>query len=119
MGRVFIKVRVFNPHDLDKFREVELLVDSGSIYTVIPRKILESIGVKPDGRERIRIFGGKTVVRDTGIVYIEYNGKKRGTTVIFGERRDSPIIGVPLLEMLCLQIDPINKKVKPIDGKEI
>jgi len=55
MGKVFINVRVFNPYDLDKFREVELLVDSGSIYTVIPRKILESIGVKPDGRKRIRI----------------------------------------------------------------
>ena len=34
-----------------------------------------------------------------------------------GEEEDKNL--VPLLEMLCLQIDPVNKKVKTIDGKEI
>jgi len=119
MGRVYVKVRVYNPTDLSRSEEVELLVDSGSVYTVIPRSILEKLKVKPIGTIDIKVFGGVIAKREHGVVVVEYKGKLRGTSAIFGEKEDTPIMGVPLLEMLGYEIDPISKRIVPIRGKEI
>ena len=40
MGFTHVKVRVCNPADLSKSDEVELLVDSGVIFTSIPQPFL-------------------------------------------------------------------------------
>jgi len=41
------------------------VVDTGAVYTVIRRDILESLGLKPLGRRRFKAFGGY-VERDVG-----------------------------------------------------
>jgi len=119
MRRVYVKVRIYNPSDLSHSEEVELLVDSGSPYPVVARSILEKIRVKPIGTIDIKAFGGIIVKREHGVAIVEYEGKSRGTSVIFGEEEDTPIMGVPLLEMLGYEIDSISKKIIPIRGKEI
>jgi len=41
------KFRIYNPAQREKFAEIEGIVDTGTIYTIINRNILESIGLKP------------------------------------------------------------------------
>lgn len=46
MGTFKVKAKVWNPFRLDKILEVELIVNTGATYTVLPAKILENLGVK-------------------------------------------------------------------------
>jgi len=115
MGFTYVKVRVSNPLKAEKFKDVDLLVDSGAIFTSIPRKILEELDLSPIDRERLRVYGGATVERDVGWALVEYGGKRRVVPVVFGEREDAPVLGATSLEALGYQVDPITKKLKPIE----
>jgi hypothetical protein len=46
MGFTYIKIRVYSI-DLTKWEDVEVLVNSGVLFTLIPRSILERLGLKP------------------------------------------------------------------------
>jgi len=47
-------VRISNPDDGARLREVELLVDTGAMYTVNSRRMLEELGV--ESRERMEFY---------------------------------------------------------------
>ena len=107
MGFIKVRFEVFNPIDPRNRVEVEGVVDTGAIYSVIPRKVLSSLGVKPIERRRFRAFGGY-VERDVGEVGVEVMGRRRTVTVIFGESDDMIVLGVTALEALGLEVDPVR-----------
>ncbi|MCC6058305.1 MAG: Retroviral aspartyl protease [Desulfurococcaceae archaeon] len=114
MGFTFIKVRVYN-FDLSMWEDIEVLVDSGAIYTSIPRNILEKLGLKPIAKQKLRLFSAEVVERDIGGVVVEYEGRRAIVPVIFGESGDIPVLGVTALEFLGYQLDPVTKKLKPVE----
>lgn len=87
--------------------EVEGVVDTGAMYSVIPRRILEELEVKPLERRKFRAFGGY-IERDIGEVGIELMGRRRTVTVILGEEEDITVLGVTALEAFGLEVDPIK-----------
>lgn len=56
--------------------------------------------VKPVEKRRFRAFG-REVERDIGIAEVEPMGRRGGITVIFGEGKDTAILGVTALEALA------------------
>ncbi|MEM0111793.1 MAG: aspartyl protease, partial [Candidatus Parvarchaeota archaeon] len=86
-------------------------VDTGAIYSVIPRRRLEELGVKPIERRRFRAFGGY-VERDISEVGMEIMGRRRTVTVIMGEDEDQIILGITALESFGLEVDPIKGTLK-------
>jgi clan AA aspartic protease len=114
MGFTFIKVRVYN-FDLSMWEDIEVLVDSGAIYTSIPRNILEKLGLKPIAKQKLRLFSAEVVERDIGGVVVEYEGRRAIVPVIFGDSGDIPVLGVTALESLGYQLDPVTKKLKPVE----
>ncbi|RLE86978.1 MAG: hypothetical protein DRJ49_07060 [Thermoprotei archaeon] len=112
-GRVYVRVRIYNTVDLTHGKEVELLVDSGSIHTVIPSEVLEELKIKPIEEMDVEVFRGVIVRRKYGIAVVEYENKFRGITVVFGEDKDTPVMGVALLEQLGYVVDPISRKLVP------
>jgi hypothetical protein len=57
MGFTYIKIRVYSI-DLTKWEDVEVLVDSGALFTSTPRFTLERVGFKPITRQKLRVYGG-------------------------------------------------------------
>jgi aspartyl protease family protein len=115
MGFTYVRVRVSNPLKTVKFKDIDLLVDSGAVFTSIPRKVLEELDLSPIDRERLRVYGGATVERDIGWALVEYGGKRRVVPVIFGEGGDAPVLGATTLEALGYQVDPVTKRLKPVE----
>jgi len=113
-GFTFIKVRVYN-FDLSMWEDIEVLVDSEAIYTSIPRNILEKLGLKPIAKQKLRLFSAEVVEHDIGGVVVEYKGRRAIVPVIFGESGDIPVLGVTALESLGYQLDPVTKKLKPVE----
>jgi len=114
MGFTYIKIRVYST-DLTRWVEVEVLVDSGALFTSIPRHILEGLGLKPVSRQRLRVYGGGVVERDIGGAAVEYGERRAVVPIVFGESEDIPVLGATALESLGYQVDPISKRLKPIE----
>jgi clan AA aspartic protease len=112
MGFTYVKVKVANPLTPEKSEEVNLLVDSGAVFTSISSDVLERLDLKPVDREKLRVYGGAIVERKVGWALIEYGGKRRVVPVIFGEKEDASILGATSLESLGFQVDPVTKKLK-------
>ena len=109
MGLTRIKVFVRNP-ETNVGREVELVVDTGSVFTWINRRVLEEIGVRP---RRVRLFktiDGRVVSREVGMVTIAYESYKGDVEVVFAEEGDAIVMGVATLETLGFEVDPVTGK---------
>ena len=101
--------------DLARSEDIELLVDSGAIFTSVPGDVLQKLGLSPVTRRKLRVYGGAVVERDIGGAVVEYEDKRAVVMVVFGEPEDTPVLGVTTLESLGYQLDPITKKLKPVE----
>jgi aspartyl protease family protein len=111
MGLTKVKVFVKNP-ETDVGREVELVVDTWSVFTWINRRVLEEIGVRP---RRVRLFktiDGRVVSREVGVVTVAYEGYEGDVEVVFAEEGDAMVMGVTTLETLGFEVDPVTGKLR-------
>ena len=66
MGITHVTVRIVNPADSQRYRNVDFLVDSAAIYTFIPKNILQDIGINPHSRRSFVMANGEKFVRRIG-----------------------------------------------------
>lgn len=111
MGLTRVKVFIKNLES-SKEREVELIVDTGSIFTWVSRKILEELDVKPRRVRKFKTIDGRVIERFTGIVSIKYEDYEGDVEVVFAEESDAEVLGVTTLETLGLEVDPVTGKLK-------
>ena len=52
MGLTVLRIEVGNPARPETTKELEFLIDSGAIYSVVPAAILESLGIALDPLKR-------------------------------------------------------------------
>lgn len=111
-----VKAKVWNPFKLNNMLDVELTVDTGATYTVLPAKILESLGIEVVRIAKLRLTDNRVIERPLGEIGIEIEKYKAGATpVIFGEE-NVYLLGTVTMEQLGLAPDPIEKKLKPVEA---
>jgi predicted aspartyl protease len=105
-------------HSVDgsKSRLVELLVDTGSTYTWVPRSLLTELSVKPSTVRNFRTIDGRTLKREVGEVLMEYANERATRMVVFAETRDANVLGVDALEGLGLEVDPVSKELRKTEA---
>ena len=109
-------VQVSHPIDLDRSEEVDLLVDTGALNSLVPRAILERLGIPRQFRRVFRLANGQTIERDVGAAFFRWNGHMSAAAVVFAEREDVPVLGVTALEAMGLQVDPTTRTLKPAES---
>lgn len=114
MGLTVLTIEVGNPAIPDVRESVEFLIDSGAIYSVVPAEILKKLNIKPIGEEEFRLANGEKIIRKKGIALFKYGNKIGGADVIFGEEKDSTLLGAFTLEALGLMLDPLKRELKPL-----
>ena len=114
MGYVVIKAKICNV-ERTKCKNIELIADTGAIYTAIPEDILFDIGVQPKGKKKFKIASGEVKEFNIGEAYIEIGGEGVTTVVAFLPEGSKPLLGVTTLELLGLQIDPVTGELKPME----
>lgn len=115
MGFTYVEVSLSNPASPEKKVEVNLLVDSGVLFTSVPSELLQKLGLKPVERRKLKVYGGTTVERDIGGAVIEYQGHRATVPIIFGEPQDTSVLGATALESLGYELDPVTKKLRPVE----
>jgi len=116
VGTFKIRAKVWNPFKSDIVLDVELVVDTGATYTVLPAKILERLGIKVLRMARLRLADNRVVEKPLGEIGIEIEKHRTSATpVVFGEE-DIYLLGAVTMEQLGLAPDPIEKRLKPVEA---
>ena len=105
-------VTVRNPADPERAWEGLFLVDTGATDCLVPRQHLEAIGVKPRGNRIYELADGSELRMDVALAEIEFMGEFAGGTVIFGDSRAEPLLGVTVLESVGIEVDPRSQRLK-------
>ncbi len=106
MGLIYAPVTIRNPADISKAWEGTFLVDTGAIDSLVPRDILETIGIKPDGQREYVLADGKEVKFDIAVARIEFMGEIIGSTIVFGEPGTDPLLGAIDMQDAGVVVDP-------------
>jgi aspartyl protease family protein len=115
LGYVRVKTVIANLADKSKRIDVDCLVDTGAIYTLIPRDLLEKVGTRATGARRFKLANGKVEEYSVGEAYVEVQGIGATSLLVFGPEESQPLLGVTTLELLGLQVDPVSGQLKPLE----
>ena len=103
------------PRDGGTARSFEALVDTGAGYSVVPRPILEALGCQPLRTQRVILADGRIEEWSVGQVEVECEGRRTTTPVLMGPPAGPLLLGATTLEELGLGIDPLNRRLVPVD----
>jgi predicted aspartyl protease len=116
MGVFTVKVTVWNPRKPEIKIDLELLVDSGATYTVLPANVLKTLEIEPIRLIRLRLADNRVIENPFGEIGIEIEGYKASATpVVFGDE-GIYLLGSVTMEQLGLMPDPVHKKLKPTEA---
>jgi clan AA aspartic protease len=110
MGLTFVEATVTGPQG--NSRLVNLLVDSGASYSLLPEDVWRELGLEPQESLEFILADGTLIEREASECKIRLNGKERHTPVILGQADDEPLLGVITLENLGLVLDPFKRTLQ-------
>jgi predicted aspartyl protease len=99
-GLTHIETIVANPSNPKKTRKLSLLVDSGAVYSVVPKTVLNQLGVKAHSTKVFTLADGSAIRRKVGDLLFKLDGHQGASPVIFSEKGDSELLGTVSLEAL-------------------
>lgn len=111
VGLTHINLKIESPIDNNKTTHLQFLIDSGALYTVVPEKSLENLGVKKDSKREFIMADGRSITRYMGGAVFEYSGRRSFAPVMFGEGNDMAVLGATTLEALGFGLDPLKRKL--------
>jgi predicted aspartyl protease len=114
MGTFRTDVTFSNVADRSKLVVVpQMLVDTGSEATWVPRKFLEQLGVEREKKDRTFVMAnGQHITRTVGFAVVQVPpGYKTVDEVVFGEEGDLALLGARSLEGLNVRVDPEGKQL--------
>jgi predicted aspartyl protease len=114
MGLTVLSLEVASPADPVRRVAVDFLVDSGAVYSFVPRETLEGLGIVPHSRLRFRLADGSLIERDRGDALFFYKGQQGAAPVIFGEKEDATLLGAVTLESLGFVLDAVRRDLMPL-----
>ena len=113
MGITEVAVEISNPRDPTNWQKLDLIADTGAIFSMIPKTVLDQLGISSYADETFYLADGTQIRRPMGDVFIRIDGKARTVPTIFGEANDTPLLGVTALEILGFTVDPRTRKLEP------
>ena len=110
MGTFRVQIEV-GGREQERFEPVEVLVDTGATYTVLPRELLRGLGVVPHARAPFVIADGREIELEIGWARVRVDGHEELSLVVFG---DVSLLGAFTLEALRLAPDPVGRRLVPV-----
>jgi aspartyl protease family protein len=115
VGTFRVALEIGDPEG-SRWETVEALVDTGASYTLVPRHLLLSLGVRTTFRRPFTLADGRQVDCEMAETRVRLDGQTRTTLVIFGEEGAVPLLGAYTLEGFGLAPDPVNRRLISVPG---
>ena len=114
MGLTYIDGAVRPTGRRGRPRRVRFLVDSGAVYSVLPRAEWRALGLKPERELDFALADGTALTRGVSECTFELEGRRATSPVVLGETEDEALLGAVTLETLGLLLNPLNRTLQPM-----
>ena len=115
VGVTYVRAAISNPrHPGEAAVELEFLVDTGAIYSVVPSNVLEALGVARMKRREFTLADGTHQSWDVGEAFFDFAGNLGTSQVVFGPESVTPLLGAFTLESLGLMVNPVTRELLPM-----
>ena len=114
MGIFRTTIAIENWLNRGTFREIaDVMVDTGSEYTWVPRADLEALGIAPERTARFSTADGRVLERQIAFAIVYAGDMSAPDIVVFAEPGDMTLLGARALEGLNLRVDVVTKTLVP------
>jgi len=103
MGLTRVRLLVTPVGRLRPRREVDFLVDSGAVFSVLPLAVWTALGLRAKDEMTFSLADGTSIVRKLSEARFVYERRDRVSPVILGEGKDEPLLGAVTLETFGLR----------------
>ena len=90
-------------------------VDTGAAYSMLPRRFLESLGCRTLRMQRVVLADGRVDEWPVTEIGIECENRRITTPALMGPEGSPPLLGAITLEGLGLGVDPVQRRLDPLD----
>ena len=98
------------------YHALDALVDNGASYLVVPRTILQSLGIAVSEQRAFTLAGGRQMQYDVGIASLRLDERVYPALTVFGEDGTSALLGAVALEIFGLVVEPVGQRLMPVSG---
>jgi predicted aspartyl protease len=115
VGVTFTHARIANPYRRDVAAvDLELLVDTGAIYSVVPASVLEGLDIVALEVETFGLADGTKRSYPVGEAFFDLGGRRATSKVVFGPEDITPLLGALTLESMGLMVNPVTRELLPM-----
>jgi aspartyl protease family protein len=114
MGVTYLRARLRKSEGRGPSRDVRLLVDSGAVYSVLPKEVWKVLRLKPEREIEFTLADGTSIKRGVSECRFEIGGQAATSPVVLGEELDGALLGAVTLETLGLMLNPLTREVLPM-----
>ena len=97
-------------------RRDAVLVDTGASYLARPGSMLTALGYRPVDRQRVVFATGETAVWEVAEVRARLEGRERTVLAFLAPEQAPKLLGAQTLETFGLGVDPLRKRLIPVDA---
>jgi len=114
VGIIDVRGTVSHRDGRGKAIRVRFLVDTGAVYSVLPRRVWHALGLRPERTAEFSLADGSSIGRGVSECRFTLAGMTATSPVVLGEADEGPLLGAVTLETLGLMVNPLNRKVYPM-----
>lgn len=116
VGITFTSAAISNPRSSVDAPTVtlDLLVDTGAIYSVVPGSILAALGIEPFEIETFGLADGTKQTYPVGEAFFGLEERRGTSKVVFAPEGVTPLLGAFTLESLGLMVNPVTRELLPM-----
>lgn len=92
---------------------LELLVDSGAFYSVLPQAAWRALGLGPTRTLDFCLVDGTVISRGVSECRFRYEGVEASSPVVLGGPDDVGLLGAVTLETMGLVLNPLERRLRP------
>jgi predicted aspartyl protease len=111
MSKFMVNMTAVNPKEEHRCTPpVEVMVDTGSELSWLPKQLLLDAGITPRGKKCFVTATKEIAERDFGYAILQAEGYATNDEIVFAEDNDMSLLGVRTLEGFSVMVDNIGHR---------
>ena len=105
MGDIYLELTIANISNLERQKELSFLVDTGSTWAWIPKKVADELGIQTAGTVPLELADGSVRELPYGFCLFDFGGETIAGNIVIGPPDCEPIVGTHVLQDFRVVID--------------
>jgi predicted aspartyl protease len=111
MSKFMVNLTAVNPKEEHRCTPpTEVMVETGTELSWLPKKLLLDAGITPRGKKRFATATKEIVERDFGYAILKAEGYSTNDDIVFAEDTDMSLLGVRTIEGFGVMVDNIGHR---------